>query len=129
MYVFCLQYDVVPPETSSVSSLGKKTLDDPIKKKNSAAVKINPWTLAGLNAEDVSRAAAEVCDKQKAIILADMAHISRLVAAGVVPSPFEYADVLTTTTHKSLHGPRGAMIFFRKGLKEINKKNKEVCLL
>ncbi|KAJ0532638.1 putative protein S-acyltransferase [Helianthus annuus] len=60
MYVFCLQYDVVPPETSSVSSLGKKTLDDPIKKKNSAAVKINPWTLAGLNAEDVSRAAAEV---------------------------------------------------------------------
>ncbi|KAM0044347.1 putative protein S-acyltransferase [Helianthus debilis subsp. tardiflorus] len=60
MYVFCLEYDVVPPETSSVSSLGKKTLDDPIKKKNSAAVKISPWTLAGLNAEDVSRAAAEV---------------------------------------------------------------------
>ncbi|KAJ0504978.1 putative protein S-acyltransferase [Helianthus annuus] len=60
MYVFCLQYDVVPPETNSVSSLGKKTLDDPIKKKNSAAVKISRWTLAGLNAEDVSRAASEV---------------------------------------------------------------------
>ncbi|KAJ0525192.1 putative protein S-acyltransferase [Helianthus annuus] len=59
MYVFCLQYDVVPPETSSVSSLGKKTLDDPIKKKNSTSVKISPWTLARLNAEDVSRAAAE----------------------------------------------------------------------
>ena len=44
-----------------------------------------------------------------------MAHISGLVAAGLVPSPFEHADVVTTTTHKSLRGPRGAMIFYRKG--------------
>ncbi|CAA0843093.1 Serine hydroxymethyltransferase 1- mitochondrial [Striga hermonthica] len=68
----------------------------------------------------------KVCDKQKAILLADMAHISGLVAAGVIPSPFDYADVVTTTTHKSLRGPRGAMIFFRKGVKEINKQGKEV---
>ncbi|KAJ4701506.1 Serine hydroxymethyltransferase [Melia azedarach] len=68
----------------------------------------------------------KVCDKQKAIMLADMAHISGLVAAGVIPSPFEYADVVTTTTHKSLRGPRGAMIFFRKGVKEINKQVQEV---
>ncbi|PPR88478.1 hypothetical protein GOBAR_AA32211 [Gossypium barbadense] len=68
----------------------------------------------------------KVCDKQKAIMLADMAHISGLVAAGVIPSPFEYADVVTTTTHKSLRGPRGAMIFFRKGVKGINKQGKEV---
>ncbi|KAF5740126.1 serine hydroxymethyltransferase 2 mitochondrial [Tripterygium wilfordii] len=68
----------------------------------------------------------KVCDKQKAIMLADMAHISGLVAAGVIPSPFEYADVVTTTSHKSLHGPHGAMIFFRKGLKEINKKGEDV---
>ncbi|KAJ7958885.1 Serine hydroxymethyltransferase [Quillaja saponaria] len=68
----------------------------------------------------------KVCDKQKAILLADMAHISGLVAAGVIPSPFDYADIVTTTTHKSLRGPRGAMIFFRKGVKEINKKGQEV---
>ncbi|KAL6983096.1 glycine hydroxymethyltransferase [Sarracenia purpurea var. burkii] len=68
----------------------------------------------------------KVCDKQKAVMLADMAHISGLVAAGVIPSPFEYADIVTTTTHKSLRGPRGAMIFFRKGVKEINKHGQEV---
>ena len=55
-----------------------------------------------------------ICDKVPAILLADMAHVSGLVAAGVIPSPFKYADVVTTTTHKSLRGPRGAMIFYRK---------------
>ena len=54
-----------------------------------------------------------ICDENNAILHSDMAHISGLVAAGVVPSPFEYSDVVTTTTHKSLRGPRGAMIFYR----------------
>ena len=68
----------------------------------------------------------EIADKVGAILLADMAHISGLVAAGVVPSPFDYADVVTTTTHKSLRGPRGAMIFFRRGQKGTDKKGNPV---
>ncbi|OQR91896.1 serine hydroxymethyltransferase, mitochondrial precursor [Thraustotheca clavata] len=68
----------------------------------------------------------EIAKKNNAILLADMAHISGLVAAGVVPSPFEFADVVTTTTHKSLRGPRGAMIFYRKGVQSVDKKGKEI---
>ncbi len=56
-----------------------------------------------------------ICDENKAWLMADMAHISGLVAAGVVPSPFDYADIVTTTTHKSLRGPRAGVIFYRKG--------------
>ncbi len=56
-----------------------------------------------------------IADAHGAVLLSDMAHISGLVAAGVIPSPFPYSDVVTTTTHKSLRGPRGAMIFFRRG--------------
>jgi glycine hydroxymethyltransferase len=67
----------------------------------------------------------EIADKANAYLLSDMAHISGLVAAGVIPSPFPYSDIVTTTTHKSLRGPRGAMIFFRKGTRRTNPKTKE----
>jgi len=60
-----------------------------------------------------------------AYLLSDMAHISGLVAGGAIPSPFPYSDVVTTTTHKSLRGPRGAMIFFRKGIRSVDKKGLE----
>jgi len=54
-----------------------------------------------------------IADEVGALLMADMAHISGLVATGLHPSPFQYADVVTTTTHKSLRGPRAGMIFFK----------------
>uniref|UniRef100_A0A7S3EC96 Serine hydroxymethyltransferase n=1 Tax=Rhodosorus marinus TaxID=101924 RepID=A0A7S3EC96_9RHOD len=56
----------------------------------------------------------DICDSIGAYLLVDMAHISGLVAAKECRSPFEYADVVTSTTHKSLRGPRSGLIFFRK---------------
>ncbi len=55
------------------------------------------------------------CDTVGALLMADMAHVAGLVAAGLAPSPFEYADVVTTTAHKTLRGARGGLIFYRKG--------------
>lgn len=68
----------------------------------------------------------QIADKVGAYLLSDMAHISGLVSAGVTDSPFPYSDIVTTTTHKSLRGPRGAMIFFRKGVRSVTKKGKEI---
>merc|ERR1712216_370235 len=57
----------------------------------------------------------KICDATGALMMADIAHISGLVATGEADSPFPFCDVITTTTHKSLRGPRSGMIFFRKG--------------
>jgi len=56
----------------------------------------------------------QIADQSGAYLLVDMAHISGLVATGEAQSPFPYADVVTTTTHKSLRGPRAGMIFYRR---------------
>lgn len=68
----------------------------------------------------------EVAHAAKTILMVDMSHFAGLVAGGVYPSPFKYADIITTTTHKTLRGPRAALIFARKGKnvdfdKKINK--------
>ena len=68
----------------------------------------------------------KICDRVGAYLLADMAHISGVVASGVIPGPFETADVVTTTTHKSLRGTRSGMIFYRKGKKGTDKKGNPV---
>ncbi|ETN45373.1 serine hydroxymethyltransferase, cytosolic [Cyphellophora europaea CBS 101466] len=65
----------------------------------------------------------QIADKVGAYLVVDMAHISGLIAAEVIPTPFKYADIVTTTTHKSLRGPRGAMIFFRKGVRSTDAKS------
>lgn len=62
-----------------------------------------------------------IADKCGAVLMCDMAHISGLVAAKECRSPFDYCDVVTSTTHKNLRGPRGGIIFFRKG-KNLRKR-------
>ena len=69
----------------------------------------------------------EICDKVGAYLMVDMAHIAGLVAAGLHPSPVEYAHVVTTTTHKTLRGPRGGLILTNDAevAKKINSYSNE----
>lgn len=68
----------------------------------------------------------EVADEVGAVLMVDMAHIAGLVAAGLHPSPIPYADVVTTTTHKTLRGPRGGMILANKEAAEKFNFNKAI---
>ena len=68
----------------------------------------------------------EICDKVDAVMMVDIAHIAGLVAAGLHPSPFPYADVVTTTTHKTLRGPRGGMIMANQEAADKYNFNKAV---
>ncbi|MCL4134799.1 UNVERIFIED_CONTAM: hypothetical protein GTU68_039558 [Idotea baltica] len=68
----------------------------------------------------------QICDECGAMLMADMAHVSGLVAAGLAPSPFEFCDIVTTTTHKTLRGPRGGLIFYRRGQKGTDKEGKPI---
>ena len=68
----------------------------------------------------------EIADKAGAYLMVDMAHIAGLVAAGEHPSPIPYADVVTTTTHKTLRGPRGGMILANQAAAEKFNFNKAI---
>ena len=60
------------------------------------------------------KAFREIADENGALLMMDMAHISGLVLTQEAANPFDYADIVTTTTHKTLRGPRAGLIFFRK---------------
>ena len=62
----------------------------------------------------------EIADKCGAILMSDIAHVAGLIAGGYYPSPIDYADIVTTTTHKTLRGPRGGMIMAKT--KDLEKK-------
>lgn len=64
----------------------------------------------------------EIADENGSYLMADMAHVSGLVAAKLAPNPFEYCDIVTTTTHKTLRGPRSGVIFFRRGVRSVDSK-------
>ena len=68
----------------------------------------------------------EIADEVGAFLMVDMAHIAGLVAAGLHPSPIPYADVVTTTTHKTLRGPRGGMILSSQEVADKYKFNKAI---
>lgn len=65
----------------------------------------------------------EVCDRVGAFLMADIAHIAGLIAADLHPSPIPYADFVTTTTHKTLRGPRGGMIMCKKRYASVIDRN------
>jgi len=64
----------------------------------------------------------KIADDNGSLLMMDMAHISGLVATGEAASPFQYCDIVTTTTHKSLRGPRAGMIFYRKDARNFEAK-------
>jgi glycine hydroxymethyltransferase len=64
----------------------------------------------------------KIADENGSLLMMDMAHISGLVATGNAANPFQYCDIVTTTTHKSLRGPRSGVIFFRKDARNFETK-------
>jgi len=68
----------------------------------------------------------QIADSVGAYLMADMSHISGIVAAKIGPNPFEFCDIVTSTTHKTLRGPRSGMIFYRKGVRSTDAKGNKV---
>lgn len=113
-----LEYNIIPYSLN----LETETID--YEELEKIAIKEKPkMIIAGASAYSRTidfKKFREICDKCGAYLFVDMAHIAGLVAAGLHPSPIPYADVVTTTTHKTLRGPRGGMILTNN--EEIAKK-------
>lgn len=109
-----IAYGLVPKteliDYDEVASLAKKHRPKLIIAGFSAYSRVVDW-----------QAFREIADSIGAYLVADMAHVAGLVATGLYPSPMPYADVVTTTTHKTLRGPRGGMILAREN-PELTKK-------
>ncbi len=105
-------YDIVP------YFLDKKTEEIDMNEVERLALEHKPaMILAGFSAYSRSldwKRFREIADKIGAILFADIAHIAGLVAAGIIENPVPYCDVVTTTTHKTLRGPRGGMIMAKQ---------------
>ncbi len=110
-YFKAVQYDVDENgliDYKKVAQLAKKEKPKIIIASTTAYARLLDW-----------KKFAEIADSVGAYLMADISHIAGLIAAGVYPSPAPYAHVITTTTHKTLRGPRGAMILTtHKGLKK-----------
>lgn len=68
----------------------------------------------------------DIANQNSAYLFADMAHVSGLVAAKVIPSPFKFCDIVSTTTHKTLRGPRAGVIFYRKGVRSVKPDGSKI---
>ncbi|XP_060753345.1 serine hydroxymethyltransferase, cytosolic-like isoform X1 [Tachysurus vachellii] len=70
----------------------------------------------------------KIADEHRAFLLGDMAHISGLVAAGLVPSPFDYCDIVSTSTYKTLRACKAGAIFYRKGVRSVEAETRKETL-
>ena len=108
------QYGLDP----STGELNYQEVEDLAKKHNPKMIVAGFSAYSGIVDWERFR---KIADSVDAYLLVDMAHVSGLVAAGEYPSPIPYADVVTTTTHKTLRGPRGGLILAKEN-EEIHKK-------
>jgi len=108
-------------------SVSKKTGRIDYREMKSLAIKHKPKLIVA-GASAYSRIIdfekfREVCDRVGAFLMADIAHIAGLIAADLHPSPIPYADFVTTTTHKTLRGPRGGMVMCKKRYASVIDRN------
>ena len=103
---------------TSTGELNYQEVEDLAKKHNPKMIVAGFSAYSGIVDWESFR---KIADSVDAYLLVDMAHVSGLVAAGEYPSPIPYADVVTTTTHKTLRGPRGGLILAKEN-EEIHKK-------